>query len=150
MINKYIFLFLLKTGILLIEREKYEEALKQFIKASNLDKNEIEYLRKIAFCYQQLKNYPEANKYYLKCIQFANKQNKNISQYNVVYARYLNEEIGDYDEAEKYYKQAIKVEQDAIDDDDDGNKKSNYFGEYLMEYAELLKTLKRYKETIKI
>ena len=55
-------------GILLIDQEKYDVALKQFIAASNLDKEEAEYYKKMALCYQHLKDYKNAKKNYLKCM----------------------------------------------------------------------------------
>ncbi len=59
---------------------------------------------------------------------------ENISKYYLIYARYLNEEISNYSESEKFYKLSIEK---CIGET---NKNKNHLiYDYYIEYAELLK-----------
>ncbi len=104
-------------AILLYEGDEFQTALNLFLEMRKIDNF------RIAYCYNELKDYKKAEKYYLMAIE--NDDVDAINNLAVLYA----DELKDYKKAEKYYLMAIEN-----DDVDAMNNLGNLYTEKLKVY----------------
>jgi tetratricopeptide (TPR) repeat protein len=95
-------------GEFFFEKEYYQDAIEVFLQTDTLHEN-FELWQKIAYSYQQLKNYPKALEYYLRADLTDIKKSWNFKKIALCYRR-----LGDYQKALEYYAEAEKMEPDNL------------------------------------
>ena len=96
-----------KYGALLQKYGKHKEALTQFTKAMELDKDDPDYIMECAYSYYKLDDVENADKYYLKAIEM---DGGNKAIYSTWYALFLWDGVDDLENAKKYYMKAMEIE----------------------------------------
>jgi len=95
-------------GEFFFEREYYQDAIEVFLQTDSLHEN-FEHWQKIAYSYQQLKNYQKALEYYLRADLADIKKSWNMKKVALCYRR-----LGNYQKALEYYTEAEKMEPDNL------------------------------------
>jgi tetratricopeptide (TPR) repeat protein len=91
-------------GEFFFEKEFYQDAIEVFLQIDNPKEN-FELWQKIAYSYQQLKNYQKALEYYLRADLTDIKKSWNVKKIALCYRR-----LGNFQKALEYYSQAEKME----------------------------------------
>ncbi len=96
-------------GEFLFERDYFEQALEVYLIMNQKGDNSLEIFEKIGYCYQKLKNYPEALSYYKKAELFEANRAWNLKKLAL-----CNRQLKNYQESLKYYLEAEKLEPDDL------------------------------------
>ena len=96
-------------GEFLFERDYFDQALEVYLMMNQKGDNSLEIFEKIGYCYQKLKNYPEALSYYKKAELFEANRAWNLKKLAL-----CNRQLKNYQESLKYYLEAEKLEPDDL------------------------------------
>ena len=89
----------------LFEKNYFDQALEVYLKLNQQGDNSLEIFEKVGYCYQKLKNYPEALKYYKKAELFDANRAWNLKKIGL-----CNRYLKNYEESLSYYLEAEKLE----------------------------------------
>ena len=94
----------------------YKTALRQYLSALKVEPNNAKYTLQCAICYEKLKEYENAGKFYLRAIEINDakefgkeKQKQREVKYLNWYGVFLRDHMSNYGEAGKYFLKAIEV-----------------------------------------
>ena len=94
-------------GMFLVKHKMHKEALEQFSKVMKVKPNDAASALKCAQCWKELNNIENAHKCFLAAIEIDGGKNQKYCNY---YARFLGQDMGDFDNAKIYFMKAIEIE----------------------------------------
>lgn len=93
----------------MFEKNYFDQALEVYLALNERGDNSLEIFEKVGYCYQKLKNYPEALNYYKKAELFDANRAWNLKKLGL-----CNRYLKNYEESLSYYLEAEKLEPDNI------------------------------------
>lgn len=92
-------------GEFLFEKNYFDQALEVYLSLNELGDNSLEIFEKVGYCYQKLKDYPNAVNYYKKAELFDANRAWNLKKLGL-----CNRYLKNYEESLSYYLEAEKLE----------------------------------------
>lgn len=96
-------------GEFLFEKNYFDQALEVYLMLNESGDNSLEIFEKVGYCYQKLKNYPDALSYYKKAELFDANRAWNLKKIGL-----CNRYLKNYEESLSYYLEAEKLEPENI------------------------------------
>jgi len=84
---------------------QYQKALDHIYECQRSDPGNLDYLSKLAWCYQQLGNYSESKLYYKKLLQEDSNNISALSNLGYIFEKELN-----YQQAKSYYRELLSID----------------------------------------